>query len=69
MWILTCQTDPVSGTCADPVWLQWADLSSWQVSQLDPAILANAFGAGFIVVGTAFAIGRGFRVIIQMVGR
>lgn len=69
MWIYFCETEPVDGSCPDAMWLRWSDLASFSVSQLDPQVLASAFGSGFIIVGTAFAIGRGARVLISMVGR
>lgn len=46
-----------------------ADGEPFDVSDLDPAQLSAAFAAGFAIVGTAWAIGRGFRALLSMIGR
>lgn len=41
----------------------------FQISQLDPAILGAAFGAGWIIVATAFVLGRPVAALLGMIGR
>jgi hypothetical protein len=43
--------------------------SSFDISMLDPAIIANAFGAGFIFVGSVWLIGWSVRVILNLINR
>jgi hypothetical protein len=43
--------------------------AAFDVSMLDSATMAGAFAAGFVVVGMTWAIGWGFRTILNMIGR
>lgn len=47
----------------------WEVTPEFDVSQLDSAQLSQAFAAGFVVIGTAWAIGRGFRAVLSMLRR
>lgn len=53
-------------------WIEQIELvesaQDFQISQLDPQIMAEAFGAGFIIMGTAWAIGRALRIILSLIG-
>jgi len=71
MYVMACTTDPAAsaGSCPSPVWLQYSDLTSFAVSQLDPVTIATAFGAGFVIPATAFLIGRSVSVVLSMIGR
>lgn len=44
----------------------WEVQPEFDVSQLDPAQLGQAFAAGFVLVGTGWAIGRGFKYVLSM---
>ncbi len=46
--------------------LAWEQVVPFDVSQLDGDQLAGAFAAGFVIVGTAWAIGKGFQVLLSM---
>ena len=58
MFVRVCPNDPGTSECANPVWMQYADINSFQISQLDLGSLFAAFSAGFVIVATAFAIGQ-----------
>ncbi len=67
------QTGPLP-TCADGgAWMETADMVKqgleFSLSQLDPAILGAAFGSGFIIVATAFVIGRPVAALLHMIGK
>lgn len=47
----------------------WEVQPEFDVSQLETEQLAGAFAAGFVIVGTAWAIGYGFRQVLRMIGR
>lgn len=65
------RTDPVPTCDGGWQWIESIDLvetaQDFQISNLDPAILAQAFGAGFIVMGTAFVIGVSVREVLRMI--
>lgn len=68
---LAGQTDPVP-TCSDGgAWVEsnqlYQDAFAFQVSQLDPAILAAAFGAGLVTLGTGLLIVWAMRLILSAV--
>lgn len=44
----------------------WEVQPEFDVSQLDPAELGQAFAAGFVLVGTGWAIGRGFKYVLAL---
>lgn len=69
VYLLACnvQPDAVAGCPADQqVWMTWGDLLSFHISQVDPAIVAQAFGAGFILVGTIWAMSAGALALLSM---
>jgi len=47
----------------------WVSSDDWTVSELDPAMVASAFSAGFVLVGIAYALGHAIRIIISAVRR
>ncbi|HTD72155.1 MAG TPA: hypothetical protein VK652_01410 [Steroidobacteraceae bacterium] len=47
----------------------WEVQPEFDVSQLESEDLAGAWAAGFVLVGTAWAIGYGFRSVLRMIGR
>lgn len=49
--------------------IPWLVQPSFDLDQLDPEMLAAAFAAGFVIVGTAWAIGKGARIVLSMLGR
>jgi len=49
------------------IWITWQAFSSFDVSQLDPVLIAQALAAGWILVGTFWAIGKGVKVILDMI--
>lgn len=59
---LACQ-DGMGGAVA------WVEIPEFDVSQLEVEQLAGAFAAGFVVMGTAFVIGQGFRHLLDMIRR
>jgi len=66
-------TDSISGAleCHDGsgAVVAWVVTPSFDPSQLDTTQLAGAFSAGFVVVGTAWAIGWSVRALLRMIGR
>lgn len=71
--LLSGGSDPFP-TCADGG--TWLDASSFvqqgldfHISQLNPDIIAAAFGAGFVLIATAFVLGRTIGAVLQMIGR
>lgn len=70
MYVMVCTAALNSdGTCpaANSVWLSWSDLTAFDVSQLDPTMIAQAVGAGFVMMGTFFLIGQAVRAIMHLV--
>lgn len=59
---LACQ-DSMGGAVA------WLVQPSFEISDLDPELLAAAFAAGFVIVGTSWAIGKGAKIVLSMLGR
>lgn len=47
----------------------WEVQPEFDVADLEVADLSGAFAAGFVIVGTAWAIGYGFRSVLRMIGR
>lgn len=60
--VLGCQ-DGSGGAVA------WVVVPEFAISDLDAGQLAGAFAAGFVVMGTAFVIGQGFRHVLDMIRR
>jgi hypothetical protein len=44
----------------------WEVVAEFEPSMLEAEDLAGAFAAGFIVVGTGWAIGRGFKYVLSL---
>lgn len=55
-------------SCTDGVggFLAWDAVPDFDVSLVDNAIAGQAFAAGFVIVGSAWAIGRGFKYVLSM---
>lgn len=47
----------------------WEAVPEFDIAQLDIEQLGGAFAAGFAIVGTAWACGRGFKAVLSMLGR
>lgn len=66
-WIDTTDlatSDPITKTDVE----QMVDAyMQFQIDQLDPAILAQAFGAGFITLGTGLIIVMAIRLVVHAV--
>lgn len=46
--------------------LAWQTVRAFDVAELDPSMLASAWGAGVAVVLMGWAIGFGFRQVLSM---
>lgn len=44
----------------------WEAIPEFEVSSLDVAQLGAAYAAGFVLIGTGWAIGRGFKFVLSM---
>lgn len=69
-------TQVLTGTNGEPLCLDsvsapvaWEIQPEFDVSQLEAEDLAGAYAAGFVIVGTAWAIGYGFRQVLRMIGK
>jgi hypothetical protein len=49
--------------------LAWVVVPDFSIDQLDPLMLSEAFAAGFIIIGTCWAIGKGAALVIQAIKR
>lgn len=49
--------------------LAWVEVPKFDLEDVDSEIAGEAFVAGFIIVGTAWAIGFGVRALLSMVKR
>ena len=69
IYLSVCTTDPAStgGMCANPAWMKFSDLTAFSVSQLDPASLGAAFGAGLSLVATGFVIGHAVALLVNFI--
>jgi len=47
----------------------WESVPTFSVDQIDPEIATAAFASGFVIVGMAWAIGYGFRSLLDMIRR
>lgn len=47
----------------------WVSSDEWAISSMDPVTMAQAFGAGFVVVGMFYLLGHAIRAIISTVRR
>ena len=61
------------GECQNGSWVESAELIAegleFSVAQLDPQVLAAAFAAGFVTVGTGLLIAWAARLILHAVRR
>lgn len=46
--------------------LAWTVSPAFSIEALDPLMLSGAFAAGFVLVGTGWAIGYGVRIVLGM---
>ena len=46
--------------------LAWESAPTFTIEEVDPTVASAAFAGGFVIVGTAWAIGRGVRVVLSM---
>ena len=46
--------------------LAWESAPTFSIDAVDPAIASGAFAGGFVIVGTAWAIGRGVRAVLSV---
>lgn len=49
--------------------IPWESAPTFTVDAIDPAVASSAFAGGFIIVGMAWAIGRGARAILEFIRR
>lgn len=47
----------------------WLVAPAFDPSQLDAEMIGAAFAAGFVLVATGWAIGKGARIVLSMLGR
>lgn len=47
--------------------LTWTPGAEFDPSSLDVVAMTAAFGAGFTIMGVAWAIGQGFKAILRMI--
>lgn len=47
----------------------WQVVPQFDVSQLDTMQAGEAFAAGFVIVGTCWAIGRAVRAVLEVIRR
>lgn len=45
----------------------WEAVPEFEVSSLDIAQLSGAYAAGFVLIATGWAIGRGFKFVLSMI--
>lgn len=46
--------------------LAWMTTPAFSIEALDPLMLSGAFAAGFILVGTGWAIGHGAKILLSV---
>lgn len=49
--------------------LAWDSIPSFDISQIDSAVAAGLFAAGFVLVASCFAIGKAYRIVLSMISR
>lgn len=49
--------------------LAWQTAPVFEIAELDPSMMSAAFAAGFVIVATCWAIGKGARTVLSMIGR
>lgn len=46
--------------------MAWVVVPDFDVADLDPVILGEAFAAGWLLVATGWAIGHGVKIVLSM---
>lgn len=49
--------------------LPWESVPTFSIDQVDPTVATAAYAGGFVIVGTAWAIGWGARQLLSMIRR
>lgn len=44
--------------------LAWESAPTFTIEEVDPTVAGAAFAGGFVIVGTAWALGRGVRAVL-----
>lgn len=47
--------------------LAWESAPTFTIEEVDPAVATAAFAGGFVIVGTAWAIGYGARALLKAI--
>lgn len=70
---ITCPGEVVTDVSGVPVCqdmsgqpLAWTTTPAFSIDALDPVIASGAFAAGFVLVGTGWAIGHGVKIVLRM---
>lgn len=60
-----------SPACVDEMMapIPWESMPTFTASAIDPAVASSAFAGGFVIVGSAWAIGWAARALLRMIGR
>lgn len=60
-----------SPACVDDMGapIAWESVPTFTVEAIDPAVASSAFAGGFVIVGSAWAIGWTCRQLLSMVRR
>lgn len=46
--------------------LAWTTTPAFEISALDPVLMSGAFTAGFVLVGTGWALGYSVKLVLSM---
>ena len=68
MYVAVCR-ESNSADCSLVEWIEFEKLHSeqyWSVSQLEPAMLASAFAAGFITLGSILMIAKALGIVLSL---
>lgn len=71
MFVAVCNEEELND-CNSIEWQSFHSLhpeNYWGVSELDPALLASAFGAGFISLGTVLFIAKVIGIVLSVIKR
>lgn len=49
--------------------LAWESIPTFTVESIDPTVASAAYAGGFVIVGTAWAIGWSCRALLSMIRR
>lgn len=47
--------------------LAWESIPEFDIELVDPVVAGEAFGAGFVIVATAWVIGFGVRALLSQI--